>query len=83
MVYLMLKNADAVLLIDASNAFNSLNRASALHNVAVLCPTLAIYVTNTYRAPARHFVTGGKELKSAEGTTQGDPPCNELLCYKL
>ena len=66
-------NADAVLLIDASNAFNSLNRASALHNVAVLCPTLAIYVTNTYRAPARHFVTGGKELKSAEGTTQGDP----------
>ena len=66
-------NADAVLLIDASNAFNSLNRVSAMHNVAVLCPTLAIYVTNTYRAPTRHFVTGGKELKSAEGTTRGDP----------
>ena len=66
-------NADAVLLIDASNAFNSLNRASALHNVAVLCPTLATYATNTYSAPARHFVTGGKELKSADGTTQGDP----------
>ena len=30
------ENADAVLLIDASNAFNSLNRASAMHNVAVL-----------------------------------------------
>ncbi|EDO37442.1 predicted protein [Nematostella vectensis] len=34
-------DTDAVLLIDASNAFNSLNRASALHNIAVLCPILA------------------------------------------
>ena len=66
-------DADAVLLIDASNAFNSLNRASALHNTAALCPTLARYATNTYRAPARPFVTGGKELKSTKGTTQGDP----------
>ena len=63
----------AVSLTDASNAFNSLNRASALHNVAVLCPTLARYATNTYSAPARYFVTGGKELKSTEGTTRGDP----------
>ena len=66
-------DAAAVSLIDASNAFNSLNRASALHNVAVLCPTLATYATNTYSAPARYFVTGGKELKSTEGTTRGDP----------
>ena len=60
-------NADAMLLIDASNAFNLLNRASALHNVAVLCPSLATYATNTYRAPACHFVMGSKELKSTEG----------------
>ena len=33
---------DVVLLIDASNAFNALNRATALHNIQVLCPTLAI-----------------------------------------
>ena len=31
---------DTVLLIDASNAFNTLNRAVAL-NIRVLCPTLA------------------------------------------
>ena len=32
---------DAVLLIDASNAFNALNRAAALHNITVLCPSIA------------------------------------------
>ena len=31
-------DTDAVLLIDASNAFNALNRAVALHNTRVLCP---------------------------------------------
>ena len=34
-------------LIDASNAFNSLNRASALHNISVLCPSIATYAINT------------------------------------
>ncbi|KAL9959428.1 hypothetical protein ACROYT_G032751 [Oculina patagonica] len=58
---------DAVLLIDASNAFNALNRSAALHNIRVLCPTVAIYAINTYRQPARLFVLGGQELRSAEG----------------
>ena len=76
-------DADAVLLIDASKAFNSLNKASALKNVAVLCPTLATCATNTYRAPARLFVTGGKELKSTEGTTQGDPLAMSFYAISL
>ena len=76
-------NADAMLLIDASNAFNLLNRASALHNVAVLCPSLATYVTNTYRAPACHFVMGSKELKSTEGTTQGNPLAMSFYAISL
>ena len=59
---------DAVLLIDASNAFNALNRAAGLHNIRVLCPTLATYVINTYGQPVRLFITGGEELISAEGT---------------
>ena len=64
---------DAVLFIDASNAFNSMNRSALLHNIQYLCPQMAIYVRNCYMTPARLFIAGGKELLSAEGTTQGDP----------
>ena len=51
---------DAVLLIDASNAFNALNRTAALNNIRVLCPTIATYVNDTYRHPVRLSVTGRK-----------------------
>ena len=64
---------DAVLLVDADNAFNRLNRAVALHNIKYTCPPLATILTNIYRAPSRLFVTGGLELSSEEGTTQGYP----------
>ena len=53
--------------------FNSLDRAAALHNVRILCPTIATYAINTYREPARLFIIGGKELRSEEDATQGDP----------
>ena len=69
-------------LIDASNAFNSLNRVAALHNIRVLCPTLASYVINTYRQPVRLFITGG-ELISTEGTTQGDPLSMRLYAISI
>ena len=74
---------DAALLFDASNAFNSLNRAAALNNIRVLCPLIATCVTNTYRVPARLFVVGGSELKSAEGTTQGDPFAMSMYSISL
>ena len=74
---------DAVLLIDASNACNALNRAAALHNMRVLCPTLATYMINTYRQPVRLFITGDEELISAEGTTQGDALSMTLYAISL
>lgn len=64
---------DAVLLVDADNAFNRLNRGVALHNMRFICPPLATVLINIYRSPARLFVTGGMELSSEEGTTQGCP----------
>ena len=67
------EETDAVLFIDASNAFNSLNRQALLHNIKYLCPPMATYLRNCYKTPARLFVVGGEELQSAEGTTQGCP----------
>ena len=76
-------DTDAVLLVDASNAFNALNRAAALHNIRVLCPVIAVYAINTYRHSARLFITGGKEITSAEGTTQGDPLAMALYALSI
>ena len=76
-------DTDAVLLIDASNAFNSLNRAVALHNIRVICPIIAVYAINTYRQSARLFITGGREIISAEGTTQGDPLAMGLYALSI
>lgn len=65
-------DCEAVLLVDASNAFNCLNRQVALRNILVLCPALAPVLVNTYRSDIPLFV-GGEVLLSREGTTQGDP----------
>lgn len=67
------EESEAVLLVDAANAFNSINRRALIHNIRILCPILSNYVTNCYNIPARLFVIGGIELRSKEGTTQGDP----------
>ena len=65
-------NNEAILLVDATNAFNSLNRQTALHNIRRICPALATILINTYRDPTDLFVDGDC-LLSQEGTTQGDP----------
>ena len=61
------------MLVDASNALNAINRKAFLHNVKIICPSIATFTTNCYRSPSRLFVVGGTEITSAEGTTQGDP----------
>ena len=65
-------NADAVLLVDATNAFNSLNRENALRNIRTICPSLATVLINTYREDVPLYIDG-QTLFSQEGTTQGDP----------
>ena len=62
---------EAILLIEASNAFNSLNRQTALHNIQRRCPALATILINMYRAPNELYIDGDVIL-SQEGTTQGD-----------
>ena len=65
---------EAILLIDASNAFNSLNRDAAVKNMKFTCPPLAKYIENTYREPSNLYIKGadGGFIKSEEGYTQGD-----------
>jgi len=64
---------DALLLVDATNAFNSLNREAMLNNIKSICPSIATYVYNCYCVPSSLFIFGGGEISSEEGTTQGDP----------
>ena len=37
---------DGFIQIDASNAFNSLNRNVLLHNIKIICPEIATYIKN-------------------------------------
>ena len=40
------KSAEAVLLVDTSNAFNAVNRNEFLHNVEIICPSVAPNLKN-------------------------------------
>ena len=63
---------DGTILVDAANAFNTLNRQVALQNISYLCPSISKALVNTYREDI-HFFIEGETLTSQEGTTQGDP----------
>ena len=63
---------EAAILVDATNAFNCLNRKVALYNMRHVCPAMAKVLINTYREPSRLVIAGGEEIRSEEGTTQGD-----------
>ena len=65
-------STEGVILVDACNVFNSLNRETALRNILHLCPPLAKVVVNTYREDVQLFIDGDT-LLSQEGITQGDP----------
>ena len=64
---------DVVPLIDAENAFNSINCKVMLHYLKFICPIVATYKINCYETPSRLFIVGGGEILSSEETTQGDP----------
>ena len=42
-------STEAVLQVDADNAFNRLNRKVALHNIKQLCPSMHTYLLNHYQ----------------------------------
>ena len=74
------EDTEAVLLIDASNAFNSLTHIVTLHNIRQLCPSFAPILINTYRSAAALYI-GGDTLLSEEGTMHsGGSTCHAHVC---
>ncbi len=51
-------DSEGALLVDASNAFNSINRQATLHNISILCPALSTVLQNIYSATVSLFVVG-------------------------
>ena len=66
------EDTEAMILVDASNVFNCLNRQVTLLNCGIVCPALSHILINTYRNSSQLLVDG-QCILSKEGTTQGDP----------
>ena len=68
-------STEAMLIVDAENAFNSVNREAALNNVQSICPSFYRFLHNMYQEPAKLLIAGApnkQHIWSEEGTTQGD-----------
>ena len=67
-------DTEALLLVDAENAFNCLNREASLKNMNTICPEFSKYLVNTYRQSSRLYLndSNGSFILSKEGSTQGD-----------
>ena len=76
-------DTDAVLLIDAEIALNSINRKVMLHNLKFICPIIATYIINCYATPSRLFIVGLGEILSSEGTTHGDSTAMEAYALGI
>ena len=79
---------EAVMLVDATNAFNTLNRKATIHNIRVKCPSFAKYIENSYKEPAQLFICDRntnrcEKITSEEGTTQGDPVAMAMYAIGL
>ncbi|KAF6200183.1 hypothetical protein GE061_006484 [Apolygus lucorum] len=63
-----------LLLVDAKNAFNAMNRMVALWQARIRWPRCARFLYNTYKGHAELVFRGSEnKLYSREGVTQGDP----------
>ena len=76
------QGSDAVLLVDAVNAFNLLNRQASLHNIRYLCHSIATVIISTYGEPTDLFVNCNS-IHYHEGTTLGDPVAMPIYALAL
>ena len=64
---------EAIQLVDAANALNSVNRDVCLNSIFIICPAIATYVRYCYTIPSRMFVIESFEISSLEDTTIRGP----------
>ena len=64
------ESTEAVLLMDAENAFTSINRKVMLDNIKFTCPLISTYISSCYVPPTKLFSFGRDEILSKEGTTK-------------
>ena len=67
------ESTEAVLMVNASNPFNTINREAFLHNTKILCPSISTYINNCYLSPTDLYIQGVRCIKSEERTTKSDP----------
>ena len=75
------KSTEEVLLVDAVNTFNFVNRELFLISIFITFPALATYVRNCHIILSRMLVVGGFKISSSEGTTQIDS--TPMTIYKV
>ena len=67
-------NGFGLLLFDAKNTFNSINRSSALLNARTLWSRANIFLYNSYQESSKLVLSNTDVfIRSEEGTTQSDP----------
>ena len=64
-------NIEDIILVDTSNAFNSMKRQAAPHNIPYICPPLAT-LHRHIPGSLTLFKTGEDESLSKDGTKQGN-----------
>jgi len=74
------EGSEYLLLVDADNAFNKLNRKVSLENIKRLCPPMYTYLHNSYTTPTMLYLENGDHILSQEGVTQGDNTAMAMQC---
>jgi hypothetical protein len=78
------EETEVLLLVDATNAFNTLNRQAALHNVQVICPAISTILNNTYKAPVRLRRRGRNSVNGRHHTRRPvSPQLIEFMVWRL
>ena len=63
---------EAILIVEAENAFNLINWKALVHNIEYLCTIIVTFSYSYYALSAWFFIIGVKELTSCKETTQGN-----------